>query len=106
MTSDVHSLPLPEYTEWWASGLAAQHSADHFRNPVETCPGCVASLWLPDIHEAVNDGKLAEIAWGLQDGYGAPGFTPTQGWDWSGIRDSSPAAVRRIAIAVGVLPAP
>ena len=25
--------------------------------------------------------------WQLQDGYGSPGFTPPQGWDWSGIRD-------------------
>lgn len=31
----------------------------------------------------------AEAIWALQDGYGQPGFTPPQGWDWSGIRDSS-----------------
>ena len=31
--------------------------------------------------------------WALQDGYGAPGSTPIQGYDWSGIRDSSPDAI-------------
>jgi len=31
--------------------------------------------------------------WALQDGYGSPGFTPEQGWDWSGIRDSTPEAI-------------
>lgn len=30
--------------------------------------------------------------WDLQDGYGEAGFTPVQGWDWSGIRDSSEEA--------------
>lgn len=32
--------------------------------------------------------------WRLQDGYGEPGFIPCQGWDWSGIRDSSPEAIQ------------
>jgi hypothetical protein len=29
--------------------------------------------------------------WDMQDGYGEPGYTPTQGYDWSGIRDSTVA---------------
>jgi hypothetical protein len=29
----------------------------------------------------------------LSDGYGEPGYIPVQGYDWSGIRDSSPAAI-------------
>lgn len=32
----------------------------------------------------------------LADGYGAPGTIPEQGYDWSGVRDSSPAAVARM----------
>lgn len=42
---------------------------------------------------AIDSGKqdvLFNIVWNLQDGYGTPGFTPSQGFDWSGIRDSSP----------------
>ena len=30
--------------------------------------------------------------WKLQDGYGSRGYVPVQGYDWSGIRDSSYAA--------------
>lgn len=36
--------------------------------------------------------KIDDAAWDLQDGYGQPGYTPEQGWDWSGIRDSTPEA--------------
>ncbi len=39
---------------------------------------------------------LHAAVWKRQDGYGAPGFTPAQGWDFSGIRDSSRAAKTRI----------
>jgi hypothetical protein len=35
--------------------------------------------------------------WALSDGYGAPGALPAQGYDWSGIRDSTPAAIERMA---------
>jgi predicted RNA-binding Zn-ribbon protein involved in translation (DUF1610 family) len=42
---------------------------------------------------------LAET-WEIQDGYGEPGFTPPQGWDWSGIRDSSEEAIRDMAACV------
>lgn len=38
----------------------------------------------------------ADRIWDLQDGYGEPGFTPCQGWDWSGIRDSSPEAIAQM----------
>lgn len=38
-------------------------------------------------------GEQAEAIWSLQDGYGEPGYTPEQGWDWSGIRDSSTEAI-------------
>jgi hypothetical protein len=32
--------------------------------------------------------------WRLQDGYGEAGYVPPQGWDWSGIRDSSALAIQ------------
>lgn len=42
---------------------------------------------------------LDAMAWRLQDGYGVQGYTPVQGWDWSGIRDSSRRA--KTAIIAG-----
>lgn len=43
---------------------------------------------------------LGNRVWNIQDGYGEPGYTPCQGWDWSGIRDSSQAAKERMIKAV------
>ena len=41
-----------------------------------------------------------ERIWARQDAYGEPGYTPPQGYDWSGIRDSSDEAVEAmVAIA-------
>jgi len=38
--------------------------------------------------------KLHKGIWARQDGYGAPGLNPAQGYDWSGIRDSSEEAMK------------
>jgi hypothetical protein len=38
--------------------------------------------------------------WKLQDGYGQAGFVPAQGWDWSGIRDSSDLATMKMGAAI------
>lgn len=46
---------------------------------------------------------LDQAIWRLQDGYGSEGYTPVQGWDWSGIRDSSTEAFRRMAAVVEVI---
>jgi hypothetical protein len=43
---------------------------------------------------------LLEVIYALQDGYGEAGFIPTQGYDWSGIRDSSGEAIRAIYAAI------
>lgn len=50
---------------------------------------------LRDIHEAWTHGDsgLMMCLWQYSDGYGTPGFVPDQGFDWSGIRDSSTAAI-------------
>jgi len=47
------------------------------------------------IHEKWNaaGARTSHKIWNLQDGYGISGYTPSQGYDWSGIRDSSVAAV-------------
>lgn len=55
------------------------------------CPGFKSSL----PHGLKNE--LGDLSWEHQDGYGFIGYTPVQGWDWSGIRDSSPAAKKNIA---------
>jgi len=50
--------------------------------------GGVTLIGIPDMLR----NKIYEEVWKLQDGYGTPGFMPPQGWDWSGIRDSSAEA--------------
>ncbi len=52
-------------------------------------------MWIKEAVDTVPGFVVA--VWAVQDGYGNPGVTPTQGYDWSGIRDSSPAAVRTMA---------
>lgn len=44
--------------------------------------------------------EVLKATWEHQDGYGTPGFTPPQGWDWSGIRDSSEEATPKMADAI------
>lgn len=48
--------------------------------------------------------QIMDATWSLQDGYGEPGFIPVQGWDWSGIRDSSDAAkVKMVSVVLRIL---
>lgn len=47
---------------------------------------------LRDVWDHGSEEAFAVI-WSLQDGYGEPGYLPPQGYDWSGIRDSSPEAI-------------
>lgn len=52
------------------------------------------------IHDVIDSKPLAlSEVWALQDGYGESGCTPPQGYDWSGIRDSSPGARRAMFLA-------
>lgn len=53
------------------------------------------SVDLLRIHEALflTNESFGRI-WSLSDGYGEPGFWPSQGYDWSGIRDSSQDAIK------------
>lgn len=41
-----------------------------------------------------------DLIWSLSDGYGEPGFIPSQGYDWSGIRDSSTTAIEAMFKAI------
>jgi hypothetical protein len=53
-----------------------------------------------DALKASDREAIDQAVWDLQDGYGIAGFTPAQGWDWSGIRDSSASTVRAMAYAI------
>ena len=46
-------------------------------------------------HES-RDNEFLEGLYALSDGYGEAGYIPEQGYDWSGIRDSSDCAVIRM----------
>ena len=56
-----------------------------------------AHMPLFQIAEAFDHNEAAhDEIWALQDGYGSPGYTPPQGQDWSGIRDSSEDAMAKM----------
>lgn len=67
----------------------------------EDCEHCAAADLLPDLYEvwtSRSEGFTTLLA--MQDGYGTPGYVPPQGPDWSGVRDSTPSAIRRMHRAV------
>jgi hypothetical protein len=56
------------------------------------------------LHAVWSDGSpnLFRDVWANSDGYGVPGLVPEQGYDWSGIRDSSIDAVEAMfLVAIG-----
>lgn len=59
------------------------------------CEYCQVTPLLTPIHRAYFDGLATEI-YALQDGYGQVGLVPEQGLDWSGVRDSTPEAIRKM----------
>jgi hypothetical protein len=95
------TIHLPEFSEWigspeWHDHLSGHGTAD-FSAVDEGCPSCAVGPMLREIHRVVmHNGEFIHETWALQDGYGVSGFIPDQGWDWSGIRDSSPAAIKRM----------
>ena len=72
---------------------------------LETGRCAVHVLMMQAIHTAWYEGpadKLPAI-WAASNGYGTPGYKPDQGYDWSGIRDSTPRAIHRMfEAAVGL----
>lgn len=66
--------------------------------------GTFRGLLVKEIWDGNNNKAALEI-WDESDGYGEQGYIPCQGYDWSGIRDSSPEAwARMFAVAVKYLP--
>lgn len=103
------AITFPEYGAWMRSDMFGEHLGGHgdVFNPtrIEGCPACVAMSYLPAIRDRWMNGTTEEMLtiWELSDGYGIPGYVPPQGHDWSGIRDSSPAAMMRMAEALGLV---
>lgn len=88
---------LPTYFEWHGSPEWRAHLLDEPGHDEATCHGCAVRPKLTAIYHAWYDGDLTPMQrhtlYGTQDGYGTVGYVPEQGVDWSGIRDSSPAAI-------------
>ncbi len=103
-------IRLPEYSDWVGSDAWRDHLGNHgapwheLMPKSEGCPSCVVGVFMGAIHDRYFNGdKLTRhMIWSLQDGYGTEGFVPSQGYDWSGVRDSSPAAIYRIAEILGL----
>ena len=82
--------------------MAGQYSRDGGR----TWHNFRARWELEWIDLAIDRGgrEVAQAIWDRQDGYGEAGYTPPQGFDWSGIRDSSDDAIdAMVEIASGVV---
>lgn len=72
-------------------------------DPAEDCTYCAVRPMIRVLRQVWNGehGQAAfDLIWSMQDGYGEPGTMPSQGYDWSGIRDSSPAAIAAMYEAV------
>lgn len=70
---------------------------------VSGCDYCETAPMLTDLHRvwtgettttARGETNAFALMWSMQDAYGEPGAMPGQGYDWSGVRDSTPATVR------------
>lgn len=95
------TVPLPDYHGWMGSDAWKAHLLDYENHERSDCPSCQVSPMTAAIHKAIfsdtlsreDSNRAAVLAWKLQDGFG-PGSSNEVGWDWSGIRDSSPAATK------------
>ena len=65
----------------------------------QTAASALREAVLTKIHA---DGALWAACWPFTDAYGEPGYVPPQGLDWSGFRDSSDAAIKAMATAIGI----
>lgn len=103
---------LPFHAEWWEGGWKESLAAKHIVHsdpewdeeiqafvrpePVEGCPGCaITNEMFAAIRKAWEDGHITAL-YALADAYGEQGLVPEQGYDWSGVRDSSPAALAQM----------
>lgn len=87
--SDLLLGQLPNYTDVCGCSLMDGRCAVH-------------GAMMREVHQAWQAGSAAasEVIWSLSDGYGETGYVPEQGYDWSGVRDSSTAAIKAMWTAV------
>lgn len=87
--SDRLLAELPNYTDECGCSLMDGRCAKH-------------AAMMKEIHAAWSTGNewTCDVIWSLQDGYGDCGGTPIQGYDWSGIRDSSCASIEAMHAAI------
>lgn len=66
------------------------------------CGYCDTAPLMKGLYDAYfgDDKAKRALIYALADGYGVPGTVPPQGYDWSGVRDSTPTARRRMAAAL------
>ena len=87
---------------WWyqpiANPLTHKQDAKDWNLLVKWLAVEVGSF--PQILSRPRMDELLRETWKYTDAYGEVGVWPAQGWDWSGIRDSSAAAKRKIAAAI------
>jgi hypothetical protein len=90
--SDKLLTQLPEYRDTCGCSLTDGRCAKHSK-----MLGAIRNVYDND------NGPLFDSMWALSDGYGEPGwYPPGEGINWSGIRDSSTAAIEAMyAVATG-----
>jgi hypothetical protein len=90
--SDKLLTQLPDYRDTCGCSLMDGRCAKHSK-----MLGAIRNVYDND------NGPLFDSMWALSDGYGEPGwYPPGEGINWSGIRDSSTAAIEAMyAVATG-----
>lgn len=80
---------------------------EHHRKTIQTVDTitdwdlvCIACHWdyEPQLPEKQFEGLYRSV-YAQSDGYGVPGYVPPQGYDWSGVRDSSEEGKKNMAAA-------
>lgn len=79
----------------WTHDGCTEHADD--------CDDCFVQPMLVEIHHIWTTSRsnaVLDLIYSMQDGYGEIGYVPDQGYDWSGVRDSSPHQIREIWKAI------
>ena len=81
---------LPNYTDTCGCSLLEGRCPDHRTKMQE-----IHRIW-----STSRNADMLEVLWSMSDGYGSVGYMPEQGYDWSGIRDSSCGAIDSMWAAI------
>jgi hypothetical protein len=102
MNEPLEITIAPPSSDFDRDELLAHLNHDPADGDVAGCGYCETRPLMKALYDAYFSGDKAKRAliYALADGYGEPGTIPPQGYDWSGVRDSTPAATRRMAAAL------